>query len=78
MLNEARFRIFDTMVEENRFSFLAIGRPEAAGCYCKVNAYLKEVISLLANDFDYVVSTARRGSNRSTAASWKRSHTFSS
>ena len=61
MLNEARFRIFDTMVEENKFSFLAIGRPEAAGCYCKVNAYLKEVISLLANDFDYVVIDGEAG-----------------
>ena len=55
LLSEARYRIFDTMVEEQKFSFLAIGRPETAGCYCKVNAYLKEVINLLAGDFDYVV-----------------------
>ena len=48
LLSEARYRIFDTMVEEQKFSFLAIGRPETAGCYCKVNAYLKEVINLLA------------------------------
>jgi CO dehydrogenase maturation factor len=61
MLNEARFRIFDTMIEDERFSFLAIGRPEAAGCYCKVNAYLKEVISLLAGDFDYVVIDGEAG-----------------
>ena len=61
MLNEARYRIFDTMVEESSFSFLAIGRPEAAGCYCKVNAYLKEVISLLAADFDYVVIDGEAG-----------------
>ena len=61
MLNEARYRIFDTMVEESKFSFLAIGRPEAAGCYCKVNAYLKEVISLLTNDFDYVVIDGEAG-----------------
>ncbi len=61
MLNEARFRIFDTMVEDQKFSFLAIGRPEAAGCYCKVNAYLKEVISLLANDFDFVVIDGEAG-----------------
>ena len=61
MLNEARFRIFDTMLEEAKFSFLAIGRPEAAGCYCTVNAYLKEVISLLANDFDYVVIDGEAG-----------------
>lgn len=61
MLNEARFRIFDTMVENRSFSFLAIGRPEAAGCYCKVNAYLKEVISMLSSDFDYVVIDGEAG-----------------
>ena len=37
LLSEARYRIFDTMVEQRTFSFLAIGRPETAGCYCKVN-----------------------------------------
>ncbi len=61
LLSEARYRIFDTMVEHQSFSFLAIGRPETAGCYCKVNAYLKEVIHLLANDFDYVVIDGEAG-----------------
>ena len=61
ILNEARFRIFDTMVECEGFSFLAIGRPEAAGCYCSVNSYLKEVISMLAGDFDYVVIDCEAG-----------------
>lgn len=61
MLSEARFQIFDTMVEERAFSFLAIGRPESAGCYCKVNAYLKEVISLLSREFDYVVIDGEAG-----------------
>ena len=61
MLAEARYRIFDTMVERPDFSFLAIGRPESAGCYCKVNAYLKEVISLLSQDFDYVVIDGEAG-----------------
>lgn len=61
LLSEARFRIFDTMVENQKFSFLAIGRPESAGCYCKVNAYLKEVISLLSGDFDYVVIDGEAG-----------------
>ncbi len=61
VLNEARFRIFDTMVECDGFAFLAIGRPEAAGCYCSVNSYLKEVISMLAGDFDYVVIDCEAG-----------------
>jgi CO dehydrogenase maturation factor len=61
MLSEARYRIIDSLIEERSFSFLAIGRPEGAGCYCKVNAYLKEVISLLAGDFDYVVIDGEAG-----------------
>lgn len=61
MLGEARFRIFDTLVERPGFSFLAIGRPETAGCYCKVNAYLKEVIHLLSHSFDFVVIDGEAG-----------------
>ena len=61
LLSEARYRIFDTMVEQQKFSFLAIGRPESAGCYCKVNAYLKEVINLLSHDFDYGIIDGEAG-----------------
>ena len=61
LLAEARFRLFDSMVETRGFAFLAIGRPETAGCYCAVNGYLKEVISLLAGEFDYVVIDGEAG-----------------
>ena len=61
LLSEARFRIFDALVEMPGFAFLAIGRPESSGCYCKVNSYLKEVISLLANSFDYVIIDGEAG-----------------
>lgn len=61
LLGEARFRIFDALVETDGFSFIAIGRPEAAGCYCKINAYLKEVISILSENFDYVVIDGEAG-----------------
>ena len=61
VLSEAKYQIFDALVEIDNISFLAIGRPEASGCYCKVNAYLKEVISLLANNFDYVVIDGEAG-----------------
>ena len=61
LIAEARFRLFDSMVETRGFVFLAIGRPETAGCYCTVNGYLKEVISLLAGDFDYVVIDGEAG-----------------
>ena len=61
LLSEARFRIIDALVEMPGFAFLAIGRPESSGCYCKVNSYLKEVISLLANSFDYVIIDGEAG-----------------
>jgi len=61
VLGEARYRIFDCMVEMDGFSFIAIGRPEAAGCYCKINTYLKEVISTIADNFDYIVIDGEAG-----------------
>ena len=61
LLGEARYRIFDALVEPEGFSFLAIGRPETAGCYCKINGYLKEVIRILAANFDYIVIDGEAG-----------------
>lgn len=61
LLGEARYRIFDALVETDGFSFIAIGRPEASGCYCKINAYLKEVIGVLSENFDYVVIDGEAG-----------------
>lgn len=61
LLGEARYRIMDAVVESNGFSFIAIGRPESAGCYCQINSYLKEVISLLKDQYDYVVIDGEAG-----------------
>ena len=62
LLGEAKYQMFDALVEiGDNISFLAIGRPESAGCYCKVNAYLKEVISMIADHFDYVVIDGEAG-----------------
>ncbi len=61
ILGEARYRIFDAMVEKDGYAFIAVGRPESAGCYCKINSYLKEVISILSDEFDYVVIDGEAG-----------------
>ncbi|MBR2730482.1 MAG: AAA family ATPase [Clostridia bacterium] len=61
LLGEAKYRMFDAVAENGNVSFLAIGRPEGAGCYCKVNAYLKEIISMLAGNYDYVVIDGEAG-----------------
>lgn len=61
MLGDARYKIFDALVETDGFAFIAVGRPESAGCYCKINAYLKEVISMISSDFDFVVIDGEAG-----------------
>lgn len=61
LLGDARYKIFDALVETEGFAFIAVGRPESAGCYCKINSYLKEVISLISSDFDYVVIDGEAG-----------------
>ncbi len=55
------YAFMDAMVESNGFAFLAIGRPETEGCYCKVNEFLKIVIESLADRFDYVVIDGEAG-----------------
>ena len=61
ILAEAKFRLYEAMEEKNGFAFLAIGRPESAGCYCAINTYLKKVIEMLVDDFDYVVIDGEAG-----------------
>lgn len=61
LLGDARYKIFDALVETDGFAFIAVGRPESSGCYCKINSYLKEVISILSRDFDYVVIDGEAG-----------------
>ncbi|WP_042256832.1 ATP-binding protein [Butyrivibrio proteoclasticus] len=61
ILAEAKFQLYETMVEKEGFAFLAIGRPEAAGCYCAINTYLRKVIEILVDDFDYVVIDGEAG-----------------
>lgn len=61
LLGEAKYHIFDAMVETDGFSFIAVGRPESAGCYCKINSYLKEVIALMSENFDYIVIDGEAG-----------------
>lgn len=61
LVEESRFRIFEALVEKDGYAFLAIGRPEAEGCYCRINAYLKDVITMLSKEFDYVVIDSEAG-----------------
>jgi CO dehydrogenase maturation factor len=55
------YGIFDAIEERGNIAFLAIGRPEKEGCYCKVNVILKDIITEIAQSFDYVVIDGEAG-----------------
>lgn len=61
ILSRIDYELFNAMVEKDGFAFLAIGRPESEGCYCKVNTYLKNIIESLVGNFDYVVIDGEAG-----------------
>lgn len=61
LLGDVRYKIFDALVETDGYAFIAVGRPESAGCYCKINSYLKEVIKILSDEFDFVVIDGEAG-----------------
>ena len=61
ILNEAHYELSDIMIDCGDFAFLAIGRPESAGCYCSINSFLKDIISELVSSFDYVVIDGEAG-----------------
>ena len=61
ILAGVRQRLADAVLRVGGCDFLAIGRPEAAGCYCAVNAYLRQVISLMIHDYDLVVVDSEAG-----------------
>lgn len=61
VMNEAHYEVIDTVIDCGAYCFMAIGRPEGAGCYCSVNSFLKDIISELTESFDYVVIDGEAG-----------------
>ena len=61
LLGEAKYEIYDALKEQDGYAFIAIGRPESAGCYCRINSYLKEVITMLSDQFEHVVIDGEAG-----------------
>lgn len=61
MLSLIDYEIFDAIAQKDNLGFLAIGRPETEGCYCRINNFLKDVIKSTAYHFDYVVIDGEAG-----------------
>ena len=61
ILQRLDYELADSLIEEKGFAFLAIGRPEGKGCYCKINEFLKQMIGDLVLNFDYVIIDGEAG-----------------
>lgn len=61
LLSRIDYDVFEAIEEKGNLGFLAIGRPETEGCYCRVNSFLKEIINSTACHFDYVVIDGEAG-----------------
>ena len=55
------YEVFSALEEKDNLAFLAVGRPEAEGCYCQVNHFLRDIIASTAGNFDYVVIDGEAG-----------------
>jgi len=55
------YEVFEALEEKGNLAFLAIGRPETDGCYCQVNAFLKDIIHSIADNFHVVIIDGEAG-----------------
>lgn len=55
------YLLAEALTERDNLGFLAIGRPEDVGCYCRVNVILRDAIEGLAERFDSTVIDAEAG-----------------
>lgn len=60
-LSRLDYELFDALTQFKNIAFLAIGRPESEGCFCKVNSLLKDIIQELAKNFDVVLIDGEAG-----------------
>lgn len=49
------YKIQTSLVEASGYDLLAMGRPEGPGCYCYANNLLRDILSTLSQNYEYVV-----------------------
>lgn len=53
--------VFETIVEEDRFDLLAMGRSEGEGCYCFVNNVLTRILDTLTSNYAVTILDMEAG-----------------
>ncbi len=57
----AQYELLAGLVENKGFDFLSVGRPEAEGCFCSINAFLRNCIGKLISHYDFVCIDGEAG-----------------
>jgi CO dehydrogenase nickel-insertion accessory protein CooC1 len=55
--------VFQTLVEENLFDLLAMGRSEGEGCYCFVNNILTRILDTLTRNYSRARAILKKSSS---------------
>ncbi len=55
------YLLLEALQERDSYSLLVMGRMDTQGCYCPVNALLREAIDDLAQNFDYILIDGEAG-----------------
>ena len=58
---EADYRLLQLLHERGPVALLSVGRSEEAGCFCKLNSFLRSSIEALGSRFDICVVDAEAG-----------------
>jgi CO dehydrogenase maturation factor len=55
------YMVMESLVEDENLALLAMGRSESLGCFCSVNAILRDAIKLLSRRFDTLIIDGEAG-----------------
>jgi len=61
LANMLDYMVFETLIELDGYSLIAMGRSEADGCFCPVNDLLRAAIEDLSSSFDIVLIDGEAG-----------------
>jgi CO dehydrogenase maturation factor len=55
------YRLHECLVEGDKVDLLVMGRPEGPGCYCAVNNLLRQYLSRISRQYEYIVMDNEAG-----------------
>lgn len=55
------YMIQSSLIEQERYDLLVMGRPEGPGCYCYVNNLLRKILDSIASSYPLVVMDSEAG-----------------